>query len=219
MITVALAKGALLKDSVRRFAAAGLDFSPLLDDDNRQLMVPSPCGTARALLVRNADVPVYVAYGQAQLGVVGDDVLREHRLPVAPLLDLGFGGCRMAVAVKASSGYRRASDLPAHCRVASKFVRCAEAFFDQLDLPVELIHLTGSVELGPITGMSEAIVDLVATGRTLRDNGLVAIEDLFTSTARLIGHPIALRLDHGSLQTIVDQIATATPAARPPVPA
>ncbi len=207
-ITVALAKGALLKDSVRRFLAAGLDFSALLEEDNRLLMVPSRCGMARALLVRNADVPVYVAYGQAQLGVVGYDVLREHQLPVAQLVDLGFGGCRMAVAVKASSGYRRAADLPAHCRVASKFTRCAEVFFEQLDLPVELIHLTGSVELGPITGMSEAIVDLVATGRTLRDNGLVAIEDLFTSTARLIGHPLALRLDDGALQGLVERVAT-----------
>ena len=216
MITVALAKGALLKDSVRRFAAAGLDFSALLDPDNRQLMVPSACGSARALLVRNADVPVYVAYGQAQLGVVGYDVLREQRLPVAPLVDLGFGGCRMAVAVKSDSGYRRATDLPAHCRVASKFTHCAEAFFEQLDLPVELIHLTGSVELGPITGMSEAIVDLVATGRTLRDNGLVAIEDLFESTARLIGHPLALRLDDGRLQAISQRIAL---VSRAPVPA
>ncbi|MBW4530908.1 MAG: ATP phosphoribosyltransferase [Aphanothece saxicola GSE-SYN-MK-01-06B] len=213
-ITVALAKGALLKDSVRRFQAAGLDFSDLLEEDNRLLMVPSRCGTARALLVRNADVPVYVAYGQAQLGVVGYDVLREHQLPVAQLVDLGFGGCRMAVAVKASSGYRRAADLPAHCRVASKFTRCAEAFFEQLDLPVELIHLTGSVELGPITGMSEAIVDLVATGRTLRDNGLVAIEDLFTSSARLIGHPLALRLDDGSLQGLVERVAAVPLAVR-----
>ncbi|MEA5391968.1 ATP phosphoribosyltransferase [Cyanobium gracile UHCC 0139] len=215
-ITVALAKGALLKDSVRRFQAAGLDFSALLEEDNRLLMVPSRCGTARALLVRNADVPVYVAYGQAQLGVVGYDVLREHQLPVAQLVDLGFGGCRMAVAVKASSGYRRAADLPAHCRVASKFTRCAEAFFEQLDLPVELIHLTGSVELGPITGMSEAIVDLVATGRTLRDNGLVAIEDLFSSTARLIGHPLALRLDDGTLQGLVERVATAQRTATVP---
>ena len=213
-ITVALAKGALLKDSVRRFQAAGLDFSALLEEDNRLLMVPSACGTARALLVSNADVPVYVAYGQAQLGVVGYDVLREHQLPVAQLLDLGFGGCRMAVAVKASSGYRRAADLPAHCRVASKFTRCAEAFFEQLDLPVELIHLTGSVELGPITGMSEAIVDLVATGRTLRDNGLVAIEDLFSSTARLIGHPLALRLDGGTLQGLVERVSAAQVPAR-----
>ncbi|MCT0208930.1 ATP phosphoribosyltransferase [Synechococcus sp. CS-1332] len=216
-ITVALAKGALLKDSVRRFQAAGLDFSDLLEEDNRLLMVPSRCGTARALLVRNADVPVYVAYGQAQLGVVGYDVLREHQLPVAQLVDLGFGGCRMAVAVKASSGYRRAADLPAHCRVASKFTRCAEAFFEQLDLPVELIHLTGSVELGPITGMSEAIVDLVATGRTLRDNGLVAIEDLFTSSARLIGHPLALRLDDGSLQGLVERVATVQMNVQRPV--
>ena len=90
-VTIALAKGALLKDSVARFAAAGLDFQAVLDPGNRLLMVPSACGRARALLVRNADVPVYVAYGQAQLGVVGYDVLREHQLPVAELVDLGFG--------------------------------------------------------------------------------------------------------------------------------
>jgi ATP phosphoribosyltransferase len=216
MITLALAKGALLRESVACFAAAGLDFSVLLEPDNRLLMVPSRCGRARALLVRNADVPVYVAYGQAQLGIVGYDVLQEHRLPVAPLVDLGFGGCRMAVAVKQSSGYRRAADLPAHCRVASKFTHCASRFFAQLDLPVELIHLTGSVELGPITGMSEAIVDLVATGRTLRDNGLVAIEDLFHSTARLIGHPLALRLDDGDLRALIERLEA---ASRAPLPA
>ncbi|QEY31322.1 ATP phosphoribosyltransferase [Synechococcus sp. RSCCF101] len=212
MITVALAKGALLADSVSRFAAAGLDFSALLDGQNRQLMVPSRCGRARALLVRNADVPVYVAYGRAQLGVVGDDVLREHQLPVSQLVDLGFGGCRMAVAVKQKSGYRSSADLPAHCRIASKFIRCATAHFSAMDLPVEVIHLTGSVELGPITGISEAIVDLVATGRTLRENGLVAIEDLFHSTARLIGHPLSMRLDRGELQDIADRITAATPA-------
>jgi ATP phosphoribosyltransferase len=216
-ITVALAKGALLKDSVRRFAEAGLDFSTLLDPDNRLLMVPSACGSARALLVRNADVPVYVAYGQAQLGVVGYDVLREHRLPVAQLLDLGFGGCRMAVAVQASSGYRRALDLPAHCRVASKFTRCAQDYFEALDLPVELIQLTGSVELGPLTGISEAIVDLVATGRTLRDNGLIAIEDLLHSSARLIGHPLALRIDGGRLQAIVERLGAVGAIAAAPV--
>lgn len=213
MITVALAKGALLKDSVARLATAGLDFAAVLEPGNRLLMVPSRCGRASALLVRNADVAVYVAYGQAQLGVVGYDVLQELQLPVAPLVDLGFGGCRMSVAVKASSGYKRAADLPAHCRVASKFTRCAENYFRKLDLPVELIHLAGSVELGPITGMSEAIVDLVATGRTLQENGLVAIEDLFHSTARLIGHPLALRLDDGPLRQIVDRIAAATAAA------
>ena len=204
MITVALAKGALLKESVACFSSAGLDFSAVLDQDNRQLMVPSKCGRASALLVRNGDVPVYVAYGQAQLGVVGFDVLKEHQMSVAQLLDLGFGACRMSVAVKESSPYKSAADLPPHCRVASKFTNCANNFFAELDLPVELVHLTGSVELGPITGMAEAIVDLVATGRTLRDNGLVAIEDLFTSTARLVGHPLSLRLDQGEIHEIVN---------------
>ncbi len=208
MITVALAKGALLKESVSRFVSSGLDFSDVLDPDNRQLMVPSRCGKARALLVRNADVPVYVAYGQAQLGIVGYDVLREHQMPVAHLVDLGFGGCRMAVAVKEESGYKRASDLPPHCRVASKFTNCAREFFDALDLPVELVHLTGSVELGPITGIAEGIVDLVATGRTLRDNGLISIEDLFQSTARLVGNPLALRLDRGDLKDVVELMRT-----------
>lgn len=207
MITVALPKGALLGESVARFAAAGLDFSAITNPDNRLLMVPSACGKARALLVRNGDVPVYVAYGQAQLGVVGYDVLQEQQRNVAQLLDLGFGGCRMAVAVKASSPYRRAADLPAHCRVASKFTRCASEFFEKLDLPIDLIHLTGSVELGPLTGISEAIVDLVATGRTLKDNGLIAIEDLFFSTARLVANPLSLRLDNGQLQNLVDAIA------------
>ncbi|WP_320674365.1 ATP phosphoribosyltransferase [Prochlorococcus sp. MIT 1341] len=208
MITVALAKGALLKDSVERFSKAGLDFSDVLEPDNRQLMVRSKCGKARALLVRNGDVPVYVAYGQAQLGVVGYDVLREHQMPIAHLVDLGFGGCRMSVAVKENSAYKQAADLPPHCRVASKFTNCAREFFDSLDLPVELVHLTGSVELGPITGIAEAIVDLVATGRTLRDNGLVSIEDLFHSTARLVGHPLSLRLDRGPLQEVVDLMRT-----------
>ncbi|KGG12828.1 MULTISPECIES: ATP phosphoribosyltransferase [Prochlorococcus] len=204
MITVALAKGALLKDSVTRFSNAGLDFSAVLDPNNRQLMVPSTCGRANALLVRNGDVPVYVAYGQAQLGVVGFDVLSEHQTSVANLVDLGFGGCHMALAVKETSRYKSAIDLPAHCRVASKFTNCARRFFEDLDLPVELVHLTGSVELGPITGMAEAIVDLVATGRTLQENGLIEIDHLFNSTARLIGNPLSLRLDSGDLGRIVD---------------
>ena len=212
MITLALAKGALLQDSITCLQAAGLDFSALTTPGNRQLMIDSPCGQARALLVRNADVPVYVAYGQAQLGVVGDDVLREHPLELSRLVDLGFGGCRMAVAVKRNSPYRRAADLPPHCRVASKFIHCARTFFDSLDLPVDLIQLQGSVELGPLTGMSEAIVDLVATGRTLQENGLVAIEDLFLSTARLVGNPLALRMDRGQLQDVVEAVRCAVQA-------
>jgi ATP phosphoribosyltransferase len=188
----------------------GLDFSAFLDSSNRQLQILDPTGKARGLLVRAQDVPVYVEYGQAQLGIVGDDVLREKQPRVAHLIDLGFGGCRLSVAVKESSPYRRSLDLPAHGRVASKFVRCAREHFQKLDLPVEIVPLYGSVELGPITGMSEAIVDLVSTGRTLKENGLIEIEILFESTARLIANPLTYRLNNDGLSDVIFQIREAS---------
>jgi ATP phosphoribosyltransferase len=206
MITVALPKGALLKESIALFKSIGLDFSPFLDPGNRLLQITDPTGQAKALLLRNGDVPVYVEYGQAQLGVVGYDVLREKQAKVAQLVDLGFGGCRMSIAVKKNSPYRSALDLPDHCRVASKFVQCAREYFHQIDLPVEIIPLYGSVELGPITGMSEAIVDLVATGTTLRENGLVEIEVLFETTARLICNPLSYRIDRSGLSEWIHRL-------------
>ena len=206
MITVALPKGALLKDSIRLLQAVGLDFSAFLDSANRQLQILDPNAKAKALLVRAQDVPVYVEYGQAQLGIVGYDVLREKKPQVAHLIDLEFGRCRMSVAVRSSSPYRSALELPPHGRVASKFVHCAREYFHGLDIPVEIVPLYGSVELGPITGMSEAIVDLVSTGRTLRENGLIEIETLFESTARLIAHPLSYRLNTGNLHNWVEQV-------------
>ncbi|GET41215.1 ATP phosphoribosyltransferase [Microseira wollei] len=206
MLTVALPKGALLKDSIRLLSAVGLDFSAFLDSSNRQLQITDPTNTAKALLVRAQDVPVYVEYGQAQLGIVGYDVLREKQPKVAHLADLGFGSCRLSVAVKQSSPYRSALELPPHGRVASKFVNCAREYFHNLDLPVEIVPLYGSVELGPITGMSEAIVDLVSTGKTLRENGLIEIEVLYESTARLIAHPLSYRLDTYNLHSLVEQL-------------
>lgn len=210
MITVALPKGALLKDSISLLQSVGLDFSAFLDSSNRQLQIQASNAKAQALLVRTHDVPVYVEYGQAQLGIVGYDVLREKKPQVAHLIDLRFGRCRMSVAVKASSSYRSALELPTHGRVASKFVHCAREYFDSIDLPVEIVSLSGSVELGPITGMSEAIVDLVSTGRTLRDNGLIEIETLFESSARLIAHPLSYRLDTGGINSLVEQLRLAT---------
>jgi ATP phosphoribosyltransferase len=205
-----LPKGALLEDSIRLLKAVGLDFSAFLDSASRQLQIPDPSGIAKALLVRAQDVPVYVEYGQAQLGIVGYDVLREKTSQVAHLADLQFGKCRMSVAVRASSPYRRSMELPPHGRVASKFVHCAREYFNNLDLPVEIVPLYGSVELGPITGMSEAIVDLVSTGRTLHENGLVEIETLFESTARLIAHPLSYRLNTDGLNNWVDQLQALT---------
>lgn len=210
MLTVALPKGSLLKDSIRMLKSVGLDFTAFLDSANRQLMISDPTGTAKALLVRAHDVPVYVEYGQAQLGIVGYDVLREKSPEVAHLADLGFGTCRLSVAVKESSPYRRAVELPANSRVASKFVHCAREYFHRLDLPVEIIPLYGSVELGPITGMSEAIVDLVSTGRTLKENGLIETEVLFQSTARLIAHPLSYRINTGGMDDLVAQLREMT---------
>ena len=209
MITVALPKGALLSDSIRLLQSVGLDFSGFLDKANRQLQIPDPTNTAKALLVRAQDVPVYVEYGQAQLGIVGYDVLREKTPQVAHLVDLQFGGCRLSVAVRESSPYRSALELPPHGRVASKFVHCAREYFHSLDLPVEIVPLSGSVELGPITGMSEAIVDLVSTGRTLKENGLIETDILFESSARLIAHPLSYRLNTGGLNDWVEKLRLA----------
>ena len=203
MITIALPKGALLEDSISIFKKAGLNFSDALLANNRSLTIESKCKRAKALLVRNGDVPVYVSYGQADLGIVGYDVLNESELQVAKLVDLGFGGCHMSLAVKNSSIYRKPTDLPANSKVASKFTKTARAYFDNLNIPVEIVHLTGSVELGPITGMAEAIVDLVATGKTLRENGLTKIDDLFYSTARLIANPLSIRLDNNGLRDVI----------------
>ncbi len=206
MLTVALPKGALLKDSIHLLKSVGLDFSAFLDSSNRQLQISDPSGTAQGLLVRAQDVPVYVEYGQAQLGIVGFDVLQEKKPNIAQVIDLGFGHCRMSVAVPSQSPYRSAIELPPNCRVASKFIHCAHDFFCQLDIPVEIIPLYGSVELGPITGMSEAIVDLVSTGRTLKENGLIELDCLYQSTARLIAHPLSYRLNQYHLQHWLDEI-------------
>lgn len=208
MITIALPKGALLKDSIELFSNLGLDFSTFLDKSNRQLQIIDPTNTARALLVRAQDVPVYVEYGQAQLGIVGYDVLREKQPEVANLVDLEFGYCRLSVAVPETSPYRRSVELPPHGRVASKFVNCAKDHFDSIDLPVEIVPLSGSVELGPITGMSEAIVDLVSTGKTLKENGLIEIDLLYESSARLIAHPLSYRLNRDNINDLVTKLKT-----------
>lgn len=206
MLTIALPKGALLSDSIERFKAIGFDFSAFLDKSNRQLQITAANGAAQGLLVRAQDVPVYVEYGQAQLGIVGYDVLKEKQPNVAQLVDLEFGHCRMSVAVKASSPYRSALDLPAHSRVASKSVNCAREYFCGIGLPVEIVPLYGSVELGPITGMSEAIVDLVSTGRTLRENNLMELEVLYHSTARLIAHPVSYRVNSDGMDAVIRQL-------------
>jgi ATP phosphoribosyltransferase len=211
MLTIALPKGALLSDSIKLFKTIGLDFSAFLDSNNRQLQITDPTNTAKALLVRTQDVSVYVEYGQAQLGIIGYDILREKSPQVAHLVDLKFGTCRMSVAVPATSPYKNSLQIPPHGIVASKFVHCAREYFRSLELPVEIVPLYGSVELGPITGMSEAIVDLVSTGKTLKENGLIEIDILFQSSARLIAHPLSYRLNLDLLNEWVTRLKAHIP--------
>ncbi|WP_267383739.1 ATP phosphoribosyltransferase [Cyanobacterium sp. uoEpiScrs1] len=206
MLTVAIPKGALLSDSIKLFQKIGLDFGDFLEPENRQLQITDSTNNAKALLVRATDVPAYVEYGQAQLGIVGYDLLLEKAPVVADLADLTFGYCRMSVAVSKTSPYKRTVDIPPHGKVASKFVNCAKDYFHNLNLPVEIITLYGSVELGPITGMSEAIVDLVSTGKTLKQNGLIEIDTLFESTAHLIAHPLSYRLNYCQINSWVKKI-------------
>lgn len=206
MLTIALAKGELKKESIALLQSVGLDFSAFLEPGMRQLQIEDPTGRARAMIVRNKDVPVHVEYGQAHLGIVGYDVLREKQAKVAQLADLGFAGCRLSVAVQNSSPYQSALDLPAHTRVASTFANCAREYFHSLDLPVDLIYLSGSVELGPITGLSEAIVDIVSTGTTLKQNGLRELDVIFESTARLIANPLSYRLNQDGVADIAAQL-------------
>lgn len=210
MITVALPKGSLLKESIRLLKSVGLDFSDFLEDGNRQLQLTDKSGQAKGLKVRAKDVPVYVEYGQAQIGIVGYDVLREKQPKVAHLADLGFGGCRLSVAVAKDSGYQSALDLPPHCRVASTSVNSAREYFQSIDLAVEIVPLSGSVELGPITGMSEAIVDLVSTGTTLKQNSLIELEVLYHSSARLIAHPLSYRINDDNLSSVIEKLRAST---------
>ncbi len=213
MITVALPKGSLLKESIRLLKSVGIDFSDFLEEGNRQLQMIDKSGQARGLKVRAKDVPVYVEYGQAQIGIAGYDVLREKKPNVAHLADLGFGGCRLSVAVAKDSGYQSALDLPPHCRVASTSVNSAREYFQSIDLAVEIVPLSGSVELGPITGMSEAIVDLVSTGTTLKQNNLVELEVLYYSTARLIAHPLSYRINDDNLNNVIEQLRVTSSAS------
>lgn len=178
-LTLALSKGRLLRGSEQLFGRAGLPF-PV--DEGRRLVVS--CGALRFLFVKDMDVPTYVEYGVADCGVAGRDVLLESQSDVYEPLDLGFGRCRIVVAAPPGAAHElgRAATL----RVASKYPRLATQHFLARGLSVELIKLQGSVEIAPGLGLADCIVDIVETGRTLAENGLEIVEDVVTSSARLI---------------------------------
>ncbi len=198
LIRIAVAKGYLFKETVKIFNQLGIEVD--LTDADRKLFLFDKSKRFQFLLVRPSDVPVYVEHGAAELGVVGKDILHEQAAPVVELIDLKFGYCRLAVA-----GLKNAQ-LKNNIRVATKFVNSAKEYFIQKGLKAEIIKLYGSVELGPIVGLSDVIVDLVATGRTLKENGLVVMETILESTARLIANPVLLQAKYDALMPLISKI-------------
>ena len=178
-LTIALSKGRLLTGAEALFVKSGLPFPP---QDTRRLIVEA--GGLRFLFVKDMDVPVYVEYGVADAGICGSDVLLETGSDVLVPLDLGFGRCRMVLAAPPSSGFAQA--WPMTLRVATKYANVASSFLEARGLAAEIVKLQGSVEIAPGLGLADCIVDMVETGRTLRENGLEVVEEIASTSARLV---------------------------------
>lgn len=178
-LTIALSKGRLLEGAEALFTRAGLSFPP---QDTRRLIVEA--GDVRFLFVKDMDVPVYVEYGVADAGICGSDVLLEAGSDVLVPLDLGYGRCRMVLAAPPSSGFKEG--WPTTLRVATKYANVARSFFEARGLAAEIVKLQGSVEIAPGLGLADCIVDMVETGRTLRENGLDVVEEIASTSARLV---------------------------------
>lgn len=201
--------GALFADAVEALERAGLDARPLRDA-GRRLIVTAEDGT-RYITTRPSDVPTYVESGAADIGIVGKDVLLERASDVYELLDLGFGGCRMVYATLAGDDPTPvALEHLGVVRVATKYVSAAAAHFLATGRQAEVVKVNGSVELAPLVGLAHGIVDLVATGRTLRENGLVEREHIFHSSARLIANRVSHKLKAGEVDGLVAGLAAVT---------
>ena len=212
MITLALSKGRILDESLPLLAAAGivLDESP---ETSRKLIVATSRADVRIVLVRASDVPTYVQHGGADLGIVGLDTLLEHGGEgLYRPLDLGIAKCRMSVAAPLDFDYAAAARQGSRIRVATKFTRIARDHFADKGVHVDVIKLYGSMELAPLTGLADAIVDLVASGDTLRANALAEVEVIMEISARLVVNKAALKLKRAPLRAIVDAFAAAAPS-------
>ena len=204
MITLALAKGRIYEETLPLLAAAGI--APLEDAEaSRKLILATRRADLRLILVRAADVPTYVQYGAADLGVAGRDILAEHGgQGLYQPLDLGIARCRMVVAVREGFDYAAAVKQGARLRVATKYIGTAREHFAAKGMHVDLIRLYGSMELAPLTGLADAIVDLVDTGNTLKANRLVAVEDILAVSSRLIVNPASLKLKREALAPLIE---------------
>jgi ATP phosphoribosyltransferase len=212
VLTLALSKGRIFDETLPLLRAAGIE---VLEDPekSRKLILATNQPGVRVVLVRASDVPTYVQYGGADLGVTGKDTLIEHGSQgLYTPLDLGIAKCRVSVAVRADFDYASAVRQGARLRVATKYVSIARDFFAAKGVHVDLIKLYGSMELAPLTGLADAIVDLVSTGNTLKANHLVEVERIMDISSRLVVNQAALKLKQAPLRRLIDAFARATQA-------
>jgi len=203
MMTVALSKGKLLEYALDLFQRAGFA-SGGLSAESRSLVIPCYDQDMTLLIVRPSDVPTYVEYGAADIGVVGKDMLLEQDRDVYEPLDLQFGACRISVATLRGQELR--DRLSSKVRVATKYPNIAERYFNQKGIPVEIIKLYGSIELAPLVGLADRIVDLVSSGQTLKAHDLVEVDLIAQSTARLIVNRASLKMKHERVTDLITRL-------------
>jgi ATP phosphoribosyltransferase len=214
MLTLALPKGRLLDPALGLLAAIGIE--GLDGDFGRRLVLVDRDRELRFILLKPADIPTYVLYGAADLGIVGEDILAEQEPDVYEPLDLGFGFCRLVVAESRELWERDDPSRWSWVRVATKYPVLTERYFSQRGIQVEMIRLDGSIELAPLVGLAERIVDLVQTGDTLRANGLVEVAEIMASTARLIVNRASLKTSHATVSALVDAMRQRAGGLAPP---
>jgi ATP phosphoribosyltransferase len=209
MITIALSKGRIFEETLPLLKAAGIN--PLEDPEtSRKLILSTNRADVRLIIVRASDVPTYVQYGAADMGVAGKDVLNEHGGEgLYQPLDLNIAKCRMMVAVRNDFDYEAAVKQGARLRVATKYVKTAREHFATKGVHVDLIKLYGSMELAPLVGLSDAIVDLVSSGATLKANNLKAVEEIVQISSRLVVNQASLKLKRATIQPMLDAFAGA----------
>jgi ATP phosphoribosyltransferase len=209
MITIALSKGRIFEETLPLLQAAGI--TALEDPEtSRKLILPTNRDDVRLIIVRASDVPTYVQYGAADMGVAGKDVLNEHGGEgLYQPLDLNIAKCRMMVAVRNDFDYESAVKQGARLRVATKYVKTAREHFASKGVHVDLIKLYGSMELAPLVGLSDAIVDLVSSGATLKANNLKAVEEITQISSRLVVNQASLKLKRATIQPMLDAFALA----------
>ncbi len=212
LLAVALPTGRLFRDATALFAALGATEVMTLRESRRLTCVDRAHGL-RFLAVKPVDIPIYVEHGAADMGVVGKDLILERGRDVYEPLDLGIGACRLVVAEPATTRGRSEARAWSCLRVATKYPRLAERHFGGQGIQVEIVPLAGSVELAPAMGLADRIVDLVASGRTMRENGLVEVEEILRSSARLIVNRASLKTRYQAIQQVIEGLRSRTVGA------